>query len=238
MRATTALLDHDKIVIALEEIGAIVGKALQRDIAIRIYGGAALIHASNFRATTRDIDYVANKIRPLPSFLRETRRDDPENEFLFAASEVVGKKHGYKSGWFNYQVLKTISGTFDHHELSHHEHTDTFPANEHTLSVYVPSLDYILAMKLQALRINKDDNYKDLSDLLCLMRIKGNEIKNPDDLVKIHARFYSSRQRRLDFEARIEQLWYYHTAGKIPAAIRGWASTPSPRYLGCGCGSA
>ncbi|MBU6527994.1 nucleotidyl transferase AbiEii/AbiGii toxin family protein [Methylocystis sp. MJC1] len=228
------VLDHEKITNALSELGSIIGATLQRSVTVRIYGGSALILASNFRRTTFDIDFIGNKIRPVPQLLKDTRRDSPENDFLVAAAEIVGKKFGYKEGWFNYQVARTISGAFDHHDLAHHEPVGRFPETGHGLEVHVPSLDYILAMKLQAQRIKPAEEYKDLRDLICLTRIKGDEIKNPDDLIEIHARFYRPRQRRMDFEDRIEQLWEHHITGKVPVAVRRAGIPAAPRYLGYG----
>jgi hypothetical protein len=228
-------LDHDRIVSALDEIGNIVGQTLHRSVSIRIYGGAALILASNFRTITTDIDYMADKVRPQPEILKQKNLDAPENEFLFAASEIVGKKHNYVEGWFNYQVFRSMSKMFDQNELLHHEPIGDYPQNGPGLKVYVPALDYILAMKLHALRITKADDFKDLRDLLCLIRVKGDEIKNPADLVKIHARYYRPYQQRGDFEARIEQLWKHHQTGKVPSAVRkAGGLIGAPRYLSYG----
>jgi hypothetical protein len=238
MANNQVLLDRKKIVDGLNDIGAVARETLKRTAIIRLYGGAALILASNFRKTTYDIDYDTNRLRPKPEFMAADRIDNPENLFLLAASEIARRKHHYGEGWFNSEVTKTFSPAFDHNELVNHESIGCFPPEKPGLEVYVPSLEYILAMKLQASRITKSDYFKDLRDLLHLLRIKSDEIKNPQDLIQIHARFYRPFKRRWDFDARIEQLWQYHRGGDLPHAVRkAGPLVAAPRYLSHGCGS-
>ena len=84
----------------------------------------------------------------------------------------------------------------------------------------MPTAEYILAMKLMALRIGGVDGEKDRGDIDHLIAIVG--IKTPADLVALAARYYP--------EARVSSKLRVAAAGFIAAAVEE-RDGEAPRYL-------
>ena len=157
---------------AFDEIGrAAVAAGTQLQIAV--YGGSALILASNFRFATEDVN-VSQLQQPWPEWLRTT-------------IERLAKKNGWAEDWFNDGVVFHLSALADPAE--DHLEFGTFPPEpeEPGLLVYVPSAPYLLALKLKAMRVN-DPVRGDQERPDVLMRVVG--ISTTDQAISLLTRFF------------------------------------------------
>ena len=147
-------LDRDKLLAAFDEIGraaATAGTTLQ----IVVYGGSALMLASNFRFATEDAD-VAPLEKPLPDWLQR-------------AVERI-----WAEDWFNDGVAFHLSPIAD--QAIDHLEFGTFPRDGTPpgLIVHVPSAAYLLALKLKAIRVTDPlRGEQERLDILNLMRVVG-----------------------------------------------------------------
>ncbi len=131
-------LDRARLLDAFDRIGAAaIAHGSRLDLAV--YGGSALLLASNFRFATEDVD-VADVSRDTPSWLQ------PVIDALAAENE-------WAVDWLNDAVSVHLSplasNTADHAELG------SFPrgAGPYGLVISVPSAKYLLALKLKAMRV-------------------------------------------------------------------------------------
>ena len=134
----SAAFGGDALLDAFDQIGcaaALAGTKLQ----IAVYGGSALMLASNFRFATEDVD-VSELERPLP-------------DWLAAVVDKLAKENDWRGDWFNDGVASHLSSLADH-ALDHLEF-GTFPRDGTApgLVVSVPSAEYLLALKLKAVRV-------------------------------------------------------------------------------------
>ena len=165
-------LDREKLLGAFDEIGrAAVAAGTQLQIAV--YGGSALMLASNFRFATEDVD-VSQLQQPWPEWLRTT-------------IERLAKKNGWAEDWFNDGVVFHLSALADPAE--DHLEFGTFPPEpeEPGLLVHVPSAPYLLALKLKAMRVN-DPVRGDQERPDVLMRVVG--ISTTDQAISLLTRFF------------------------------------------------
>src|SRR6202163_914319 len=89
----TAAFDRDALLDAFDRIGraaALAGTKLQ----IAVYGGSALMLASNFRFATEDVD-VSELEHPLPGWLA-------------TVVDKIAKENGWQGDWFNDAVAFQI----------------------------------------------------------------------------------------------------------------------------------
>jgi hypothetical protein len=181
-------LDRGKLLAAFDDIGraaATAGTTLQ----IVVYGGSALMLASNFRFATEDAD-VAPLERPWPDWLQR-------------AVERITAENGWAEDWFNDGVAFHLSPLADH-AIDHLEF-GTFPRDGTSpgLIVYVPSAPYLLALKLNPVR-----GEQERLDILNLMRVVG--IRTIDEAIVVLARYFpasgasAERQRFLLKNMNIE----------------------------------
>jgi len=167
-------LDRDKLLAAFDEIGkaaAVAGTVLQ----IAVYGGSALMLASNFRYSTEDAD-VAPLENPWPDWLR-------------LAVERITAVNGWAEDWFNDGVAFHLSpladNAIDHLEFGSFPRDGTRPG----LIVHVPTASYLLALKLKAIRVtNPVRGEQERLDILNLMRVVG--IRTIDEAIAVLARFF------------------------------------------------
>src|SRR3954447_3916679 len=134
----SAAFDRDALLDAFDRIGraaASVGTKLQ----IAVYGGSALMLASNFRFATEDAD-VSKLERPIPAWLATVVAD-------------TARDNRWADDWFNHGVVFHLSPLAD--RAANHLEFGTFPRDGGTpgLVVSVPSAEYLLALKLKAIRI-------------------------------------------------------------------------------------
>src|SRR5215475_14780889 len=166
--------DRDQLVTALNEIGEAAIAAGTR-LEIVVFGGSALMLASNFRFSTEDVD-IAEITRPWPDWLSNV-------------VEQIARRNGWTEHWLNDAVNVFLSpvarpdrdlvfwGTFPH------------AADRTGLTVFVPTARYMLALKLKALRVAKfEKGTKDLADVTGLLRVL--EIKEVDTAIAILTEFF------------------------------------------------
>jgi hypothetical protein len=166
--------DRDQLLAAFDEIGeAAVSAHTRLDIAV--FGGSALMLASNFRFSTEDVD-IAEISRPWPDWL----------------SNVVARiatRNGWVEGWLNDAVNSFLS------PLAQPGKDliiwGTFPraADKTGLTVFVPTARYLLALKLKALRVAKyEKGTKDLADVTGLLRVL--DVKEVETAIAILTEFF------------------------------------------------
>ena len=92
------------------------------------------------------------------------------------------------------------------------------------LRVFVPTAEYMLAMKLMALRLDPGSGRSDLNDILNLMQVTG--IKDRGDIFRFASRFYPEARISGKLVLAIDYLWneYNHCLERL--------SHETPRYLG------
>jgi hypothetical protein len=169
-----AAFGRDALLDAFDQIGraaALAGTKLQ----IAVYGGSALMLASNFRLATEDVD-VSELERPLP-------------DWLAAVVEEIARENGWQGEWFNDGVAFHLSALADH-ALDHLEY-GTFPRDRSPpgLVVSVPSAEYLLALKLKAARVlDPVRGETERLDILNLMKVVG--ISTAEDAIALLGRYF------------------------------------------------
>jgi hypothetical protein len=154
-----AAFDRDALLDAFDQIGRAAARAGTK-LQIAVYGGSALMLASNFRFATEDVD-VSELERPLP-------------DWLATVTDKIAHANGWRSDWFNDGVAFHLSaladGALDHLEFGTFPRDGTSPG----LVVSVPSAEYLLALKLKAARVTDPVRGEmERLDILNLMKIVG-----------------------------------------------------------------
>jgi len=170
----SAAFGRDALLDAFDRIGRAAVKAGTK-LQIAVYGGSALMLASNFRSATEDVD-VSKLEHPLPGWLAEQVRE-----------LAVEKK--WRDDWFNDGVVFHLSSLAD--SANDHLEFGTFPRDGSPvgLAVSVPTAEYLLALKLKAFRVMdpvRGENER--LDILNLMRVVG--ISTVDDAVALLGRYF------------------------------------------------
>jgi hypothetical protein len=166
--------DRDALLDAFDQIGRAAAAAGTR-LQIAVYGGSALMLASNFRFATEDVG-VSELERPLPAWL----------------AQIVGeiaRNNGWADDWFNDGVVFHLSPPAD--RAADHLEFGTFPRDGSPpgLTVLVPTAEYLLALKLKAARITDPVRGEaERLDILNLMRVVG--ISTVDDAIALLGRYF------------------------------------------------
>jgi hypothetical protein len=170
----SAAFDREALLDAFDDIGRAAVQAGTK-LQIAVYGGSALMLASNFRFATEDVD-IADIGQQWP-------------EWLSSAVERVSKKNGWSSTWLNDAV------TFHLSPLAQADRDLTafgnFPRRaEHVgLIVFIPTARYMLALKLKALRISDfEKGQQDMADVAHLL--KALNISDIEQAIEILAEFF------------------------------------------------
>jgi hypothetical protein len=167
-------LDREKLLDAFDEIGRAAIAANTR-FSIAVFGGSALLLASNFRFTTQDVD-VAEIGHPWPAWLTD-------------AVQRIALRNRWPPTWLNDAV------TFHLSPLAQTERDlaafGTFPRRDEMvgLTVSIPSPRYLLALKLKALRVaDFVKGAQDMEDVANLLRVLG--IDNVEAAIEVLAEFF------------------------------------------------
>jgi hypothetical protein len=163
-----ALLD------AFDQIGRAAVKAGTK-LQIAVYGGSALMLASNFRFATEDVD-VSELEHPLPGWLGAVLR------------EIAGKNQ-WQDDWFNDAIAFHLSSLAD--RAADHLEFGTFPRDGTPpgLAVSVPSAEYLLALKLKAVRVlDPLRGETERLDILNLMQVVG--ISTTEEAIALLGRYF------------------------------------------------
>jgi hypothetical protein len=169
-----AALGRDALLDAFDQIGraaALAGTKLQ----IAVYGGSALMLASNFRFATEDVD-VSELEHPLP-------------EWLAAVVDKIARENGWQDDWFNDGVAFHLSSLAD--QALDHLEFGTFPRDGTPpgLVVLVPSAEYLLALKLKAVRVTDPVRGEtERLDILNLMKVVG--ISTAEEAIALLGRYF------------------------------------------------
>jgi len=169
-----AAFDRDALLDAFDQIGRAAVRAGTK-LQIAVYGGSALMLASNFRFATEDVD-VSQLDHPLP-------------DWLAAVVHEIAEKNRWQDDWFNDGVAFHLSSladrSIDHLEFGTFPRDGTPPG----LAVSVPSAEYLLALKLKAARIlDPLRGETERLDILNLMQVVG--IAAVEDAVVLLGKYF------------------------------------------------
>ena len=179
-------------------------------IDLAVYGGSALMLASNFRIATQDVDAVAER----------------DQETITRLAEEIARVHHWPQDWLNDGVRTYLSPQVDG---IREQHTlwRTYPSEQEPgLRVFVPSPEYMLAMKLIAMRLDPVGGKSDKADILHLLDIVG--ITTLEAAIDFAASFYPEAKISARLRLGIRELW----RSKDTHTQEGQHDTPS--YLGRG----
>jgi hypothetical protein len=195
---------RDDLLSAFDEIGRAAIVAGTR-LEICIYGGSALIVASNFRFSTEEFD-TAELEKALPVWLQ-------------TVVDRIRPERGWLEDWFNDGVANFLSKTKA--DASDHAFFGSFPRDDREkvgLNVLVPKPDYLFALKLKASRISNERKWvKDSSDVANLAHVLG--ITDVESGIAIFTRFFPG----LASDTGRERFILRHVLGKL--------TNDDPRYL-------
>jgi hypothetical protein len=143
--------------------------------------------------------------------------------FLDTAAQTVAARRGWPRDWLNDGVRTYLSPAVE--SFAQHTLFRTYPSEQTPgLRLFVPTPEYMLAMKLMALRIEPGSNRNDLEDILNLMQVTG--LKEKSDIVEFAARFYPEARTSGRLMLSLDHLWNeYSRRLQRPAH-------ESPQYLG------
>ncbi len=198
----------------LAELGTLAhgeGKVIE----VAIYGGSALMLASNFRISTRDVDAVAD--------------DDGQRIIERLAATIAGRR-GWSPDWLNDQVFPFLSDLVEGLQDHHHLYRGYPSEHEPGLRVFVPTAEYLLAMKLMAMRIHGTDDAKDRTDIVNLMAIVG--LRSPAEAMSFLGAFYPDARLSPKVIAGLDEL--FEAADNQPTAQPEDIPDVAPTYLGRG----
>jgi hypothetical protein len=170
----TTPLDRDAVLDAFDRIGRAAVHAGTK-LQIAVYGGSALMLASNFRFATEDVD-VSELDRPLPRWLAEVVNE-------------IAKQNNWQEDWFNDGVAFHLSPLAD--RSADHLEFGTFPRDGTPpgLVVSVPSAEYLLALKLKAIRVTDPlRGEAERLDILNLMQVVG--ISTAEEAIGLLGRYF------------------------------------------------
>lgn len=191
---------------ALTELGR-RAHAQGKVVEIAVYGGSALMLASNFRVATQDVDAVA----------------DTDQELVNSLARDIAADRGWPPDWLNDGVRTYLSPNVDG-LAQHHELFRTYPSEDAPgLRVFVPTPEYLLAMKLMAMRLDPAAGKTDLEDILNLMDVVN--ITDKDQLKQFAATFYPEARVSGRLQLGLDVLW-------AARQTRSPSEPDAPRYLG------
>ena len=166
--------DRDQLLNALDEVGRAAIEAKTR-LDIAVYGGSALMLASNFRFGTEDVD-IAELGEPWPAWLADV-------------VHKIAERSGWSEEWLNDGVTFHLSTlAVPARDLISF---GTFPRrSEKTgITVFVPTARYMLALKLKALRVSDfAKGSKDIDDVRNLLGVL--EIAEIEPAIEILTEFF------------------------------------------------
>jgi hypothetical protein len=166
--------DRDALLDAFDRIGyAAIDAGTKLQIAV--YGGSALMLASNFRFATEDVD------------IAEIGGKWPE--WLTSVVAAIAREKSWSEDWLNDAVTFHLSPLA---QLQRdHLPFGTFPRRSEAvgLTVFIPTARYLLAMKLKSLRISDfEKGAADMADTAHLLHVLG--ITEVEQAIAVLAEFF------------------------------------------------
>lgn len=163
----------------LDEIAREAGKVVE----IAIYGGAALSLAFDMRVTTRDVDAV---MRGATDFVR-------------TAAARIAREQGWPRDWLNDGVKGFISPKEEMSLMAE------FRAAEGSgLRIFLPSPQYLFAMKCMAMRPEGLDGSHDISDIEALAHAA--DVRDAAAAIELVEAFYPDRAIPAKVRFGIEEI--------------------------------
>ncbi len=160
------MLTREDILGALKELGDAAQKAgVLVDIAV--YGGSAIALEWQFRTSTRDVDVV---IQGDSAFVRE-------------AAQRIALSRQWPEDWLNDAVKGFVSSRGEHRVYAEFISTERHGG----LRVFVPTAEYLLAMKCLAMRVSDPEGH-DVSDISHLVQSLG--LKTVDEVLGVVEKYY------------------------------------------------
>src|SRR3954447_26772885 len=151
--------DREALLDAFDRIGYAAIEAGTK-LQIAVYGGSALMLASNFRFATEDVD------------IAEIGGKWPD--WLTSVVAVIAHEKSWSEDWLNDAVTFHLSPLA---ELERdHLPFGNFPrqSDEVGLTIFIPTARYLLAMKLKSLRIaHFEKGAADMADTAHLLHVPG-----------------------------------------------------------------
>jgi len=194
---------------AFTQLGALA-RSEGKVIDLAVYGGSALMLASNFRVATQDVDAVV----------------EGDQGTVIRLAEEVARSRGWAADWLNDGVRTFLSPNVDG-LAEHHELFRAYPSEQEPgLRVFVPSPEYMLAMKLMAMRLDPAGGKSDLADIVNLMEVVG--LTTPEQTLDFAASFYPEAKISARLHLGIRELW------RRRENLRQEGQHGTPRYLGRG----
>jgi hypothetical protein len=180
-----SVLDRELLERALTALGR-AAHAAGKVIDIAIYGGSCLVLVGDFRRATRDVDAVIGS----------------DEAFVTAQAVEVGRALGLPDGWLNDGVRAYLAPD----DAASRRYFGSYPSEaEPGLRLFVPAPEYMLAMKLMALRIDRAEGTQDLADILDLITITAVGAK--EELVSLAAGFYPEARISGKLMLSLDGIW-------------------------------
>jgi hypothetical protein len=147
----------------------------------------------------------------------------PQGAIRDTAAQTVAARRGWPRDWLNDGVRTYLSPQVE--GFAQHTLFRTYPSEQTPgLRVFVPAAEYMLAMKLMALRLDPASERNDREDILNLMQVTG--MKEKADIVQFAASFYPEARTSGALALAIDDLW-----NEYSRRVERPAHEP-PRYLG------
>lgn len=188
-----------------------IGQAAAKNshhLELAVYDGSALMLASNFRYTSEDVD-IAELPYPWPAWLNQVIED-------------IARHNNWSADWLNDAVTFHLSSQAT--QADDHVLVGTFPRSSEQggLKVYVPSHQYMLALKLKAIRVmdpaKGPQEAKDIVNLVKVLKIETSEAA-----VEIMAQYFpKSAQDPTKHLFLLRQIWNAESVNAPQYPGRDW----------------
>ncbi|MGI8495468.1 MAG: DUF6036 family nucleotidyltransferase [Pyrinomonadaceae bacterium] len=139
---------------------------------ICIYGGAAMCMAFKARPATKDVDAIFEPVK-----------------IIRGAINKIADKYNLNEGWLNFAVKMFVV-----------EHEKDVLFDFSNLKVFIPTADYLLAMKVLALRAESFD----ADDVQFL--IKHLELRKLEEVLEIVADYYPKKSVKPETKFQLEEI--------------------------------
>lgn len=188
-------IDRKALLEAFDRLGASAAEN-GSVIDILVYGGSALMFASNFRFATGDVD-----IAPL---------GDRKPAWFDDVVSRIASELGFaeEENWLNDAVEVHLSRLAtmkdDHWEYG------TFPrgGEQVGLRVFLPTAEYMLALKLKAMRVlDPSKGPQEKNDIQNLLHVNG--VENVDDAMEILGKYFPVSAKHDDKRFLLKQLFSF-----------------------------
>src|SRR5690349_20441965 len=166
--------DRDALLDAFDKIGRAAVAAGTR-LQIAVYGGSALMLASNFRFATEDVD-IAEIGQPWPVWLSDV-------------VDHIARENDWSAAWLNDAVSFHLSALARADRDLTAFCTFLRLADDVGLTVFVPTARYMLALKLKALRVSDfGKGEQDMADVAHLLKVLN--LSEIEDAIGVLAEFF------------------------------------------------